>query len=146
MKEKIINFDMDGTLADFYGVENWLECLMNENTTPYEKAKPLYNTIELSALLNELQKEGYEINIISWGAKNSTKHFLKATEKAKIEWLKKYFDVNFDNIFVVPYGTPKDTIKTGILFDDDNKVRTAYNGVAFKPAYITMMLYKLLFE
>ena len=146
MKEKIINFDMDGTLANFYGVEGWLEFLINENTTPYEKAQPLYNTIELSALLNELQKAGYEINIISWGAKNSTEKFLKATKKAKIAWLEKYFNVKFDNVFVVPYGTPKDTIKKGILFDDDNRVRTAYNGIAFKPEYITMILYKLLFE
>lgn len=25
--EKTINFDMDGTIADLYGVENWLEYL-----------------------------------------------------------------------------------------------------------------------
>ena len=27
-----INFDMDGTIADFYGVENWLDYLMEEDT------------------------------------------------------------------------------------------------------------------
>ena len=36
-----INFDMDGTIADLYGVENWLEHLINGNTFPYEMAKPL---------------------------------------------------------------------------------------------------------
>jgi len=143
---KIINFDMDGTLADFYGVENWLNYLTNEDVTPYEKAKPLYNTVEISALLSELQKDGYEINIISWGAKNSSEKFLDETKKAKIAWLEKYFDVKFDNIFVVPYGTPKDTIKKGILFDDDNKIRIAYNGVSFKPKYIISLLYTLLFK
>jgi FMN phosphatase YigB (HAD superfamily) len=144
--EKIINFDMDGTLADFYGVEGWLDFLMNEDTTPYEKAKPLFDTTELSALLNELQQRGYEINIISWGSKNSTKEFLKATESAKIEWLKKYFDVTFDNIFVVPYGTPKDTIKRGVLFDDNNSIRTNYNGVSFKPQSMMSLLYILLYK
>ena len=29
-----IYFDMDGTLANFYGVENWLDYLENEDTTP----------------------------------------------------------------------------------------------------------------
>ena len=29
-----INFDMDGTLANLYGVENWLEMLEAEDTTP----------------------------------------------------------------------------------------------------------------
>lgn len=38
-----IFFDMDGTLADFYGVENWLEYLNAEDTLPYEVAKPLHN-------------------------------------------------------------------------------------------------------
>ena len=36
-----INFDMDGTLCDFYGVENWLNYLMNFDPTPYKVAKPL---------------------------------------------------------------------------------------------------------
>ena len=36
-----INFDMDGTIADLYGVENWLEYLIAENTFPYANARPL---------------------------------------------------------------------------------------------------------
>ena len=27
---KAINFDMDGTLCDFYGVDNWLAYLVNK--------------------------------------------------------------------------------------------------------------------
>ena len=37
---KAINFDMDGTLADFYGVDGWLEYLVNKNAYPYATAKP----------------------------------------------------------------------------------------------------------
>ena len=36
-----IYFDMDGTIADLYGVENWLNDLRTERTTPYEIATPL---------------------------------------------------------------------------------------------------------
>lgn len=32
--EKMIWFDMDGTIADLYGVENWLEDLRNEVARP----------------------------------------------------------------------------------------------------------------
>ena len=39
--EKILNFDMDGTFVDLYGVENWLDDLTNSRTRPYEIAKPL---------------------------------------------------------------------------------------------------------
>ena len=31
-----INFDMEGTLADFYGVDNWLQYLIERNPFPYE--------------------------------------------------------------------------------------------------------------
>ena len=38
---KAIYFDMDGTIADLYGVENWLDYLVAEQTKPYREAKPL---------------------------------------------------------------------------------------------------------
>ena len=34
-----INFDMDGTIADLYGVENWLEYLINGDAFPYAKVR-----------------------------------------------------------------------------------------------------------
>ena len=30
--------DLDGTIADLYGFNDWLEYLQNEQTTPYEEA------------------------------------------------------------------------------------------------------------
>ena len=36
-----ICFDMDGTIADLYGVQDWLTHLENENVYPYIAAKPL---------------------------------------------------------------------------------------------------------
>ena len=35
---KMIVFDMDGTIADLYGVEGWLEMLEAENAAPYVEA------------------------------------------------------------------------------------------------------------
>ena len=35
---KQIWFDMDGTLADLYGVENWLEKLRASDPSPYAEA------------------------------------------------------------------------------------------------------------
>ena len=36
-----IFFDMDGTIADFYNVPNWLLKLRNNDASPYEEAVPL---------------------------------------------------------------------------------------------------------
>ena len=72
---KAIYFDMDGTIANFYGVENWLEYLQNENTFPYENALPLLKFSSLAKILNNLQKKGWSIGIISWLAKNSSENY-----------------------------------------------------------------------
>lgn len=67
-----INFDMDGTIADLYGVENWLEYLINEDTTPYAVAEPLLRLSALARRLNNLQRMGYELAIISWLSKSGS--------------------------------------------------------------------------
>lgn len=137
---KVIYFDMDGTLADFYGVDGWLDCLMANNPFPYMVAKPLHNLNALARRLNNLQKMGWKIGIISWLSKNSNPAFDMAVTQAKRNWLKKHLaSVEFDEIKIVPYGTPKSTVgafKGGILFDDEtpNIIEWENNGGrAFNP-------------
>ena len=78
-----INFDMDGTLCDFYGVEGWSDDLDNYNTRPYEIAKPLLNLSVLARYLNKLQSKGYTVNIISWLSKTSTADFDERVTRVK---------------------------------------------------------------
>ena len=49
-------FDMDGTIADLYGVENWLEMLIAHDETPYAIAKPIVNLSVLARLMNKVQR------------------------------------------------------------------------------------------
>lgn len=130
--EKVINLDMDGSIADLYGVTNWLEYLIAEDATPYAIAKPLVNMQVLARLLNKLQKNGYIINIISWTSKNGSDAYNSLVADVKKAWLKKHLkSVKFNNIFVVPYGTPKNTIASGILFDDEEKNRATWGKNAY---------------
>lgn len=85
---KTIVFDMDGTIADFYGVENWLIEIRNESTKPYEIAEPLYNIETLNTILEFLKMSGWRIVVTSWLAKDSTKEYKEKVRKAKLEWLK----------------------------------------------------------
>jgi len=127
-----INFDMDGTLANFYGVENWLDYLMNKDTTPYRVAKPLFNFSSLARILNRLQREGYEICIISWLAKVDDNDYHEKVTQTKIEWLKNHLpSVHWDRITIVEYGTPKSTCGNGILFDDEEPNRNEWKGIAY---------------
>lgn len=139
-----INFDMDGTLANFYGVDGWLECLINGDATPYAVARPLFNFSALARRLNTLQRNGYEICIISWLAKNSTADFDARVVEIKKEWLKKHLpSVKWDKITIVPYGTPKSTCGEGILFDDEEPNRKEWKGTAYNVENILEILKKL---
>jgi phosphoglycolate phosphatase-like HAD superfamily hydrolase len=130
-----IFFDMDGTITDLYGVENWLDYLIASDALPYEIAKPLIRLNALARILNRLQKQGYKVGVISWLAKNSDTTYDEKVTKAKKEWLKKHLaSVNFDEIHIVKYGTPKQTFaktENDILFDDEEKNRNDWTGKAF---------------
>ena len=127
-----INFDMDGTIANLYGVEGWLEDITNKNARPYKEAKPLVNLSSLARVLNRLQRNGYEIAVISWLAKNSNAEYDEMVTKAKMEWLENHLpSVKWDKISIVAYGTPKSTCGNGILFDDEEPNRKAWNGTAY---------------
>lgn len=131
MNNKTLVFDMDGTIANFYGVEGWLDYLMNEDTTPYEIAEPLYDMDYLNNILENLKKIGWKIVVTTWLAKGGTKEYNDRTRKAKLEWLAKY-NFPYDEIHLVKYGTTKAncTRKIGgyqVLVDDNEKVRKGWN-------------------
>lgn len=127
-----INFDMDGTIADLYGVNGWLEDLTNKSARPYEVAKPLVNMSSFARIVNRLQRNGYKVNVISWLAKNSSEDYDVKVTEAKLIWLKKHCpSVKWDNVSIVAYGTPKSTCGNGVLFDDEERNRNEWQGMAF---------------
>jgi hypothetical protein len=130
-----INFDMDGTIADLYGVENWLEMLIAEDTTPYAEALPLLRLSALARKLNALQRNGYDLAIISWLSKSGSDAYNDAVTAVKMAWLAKHLpSVNWDRITIVPYGTPKQNFcenPLDILFDDEAKNRDNWTGRAY---------------
>ena len=142
--KKEIWFDMDGTIADLYGVEGWLDMLLNENTRPYEIAKPLVNMRELAKVLNRLIEKGWEIGVISWLAKNGTNDYNKKVANAKMKWLAKHLkSVKFAKIDIVEYGTPKQINRNGILFDDEKQNRENWLGIAYNVENIIQVLREL---
>lgn len=130
MKRTLV-FDMDGTIANLYGVENWLEMLRAEDPTPYIVAQPMYDMDTLKVVLEMLKLQGWTIAVTSWLSMGSTREYDKLVRKAKREWLERY-DFPFDEIHLVAYGTTKAncTRKNGgyqILVDDNEKVRNGWN-------------------
>lgn len=142
-----INFDLDGTLCNLYGVENWLEMLIAEDTTPYTVAEPLLRLCTLARKLNALQRAGYNIAIVSWLSKSGSRAYNDAVTVAKLAWLRKHLpSVNWDRITIVPYGTPKQNFcetPFDILFDDEAKNRDNWTGIAYDVENIMEVLKNL---
>ena len=130
-----INFDMDGTIANLYGVDNWLEMLIAEDTTPYMVAKPMLRMNVLARKLNALQRMGYNLAVISWLSKNGTAEYNARVTETKIAWLNKHLpSVHWDRVTIVPYGTPKENYcynSLDVLFDDEERNRNNWTGRAY---------------
>lgn len=143
--KKEIWFDMDGTIADLYGVEGWLNYLIKEDVYPYANAKVMLNFSLMARLLNRLQEQGWKIGIISWTSKCGSENYNIAVEVAKRAWLARHLpSVEWDEIKVVRYGTNKYmTCGGGILFDDEKGNRDNWKDTAYEPCKIMEVLKEL---
>lgn len=124
--------DMDGTIADLYGVENWLQLLEAQDPRPYIEARPIVRMSSLAKILNNRQKIGYKICIVSALAKNAPHEYDLQVMEAKKKWLKKHLaSVKFDEIKFVPYEFIKNNVNTGndILIDDEARHLNKWTGI-----------------
>ncbi len=118
-------FDMDGTIADLYHVENWLPKLRAYDPSPYKEAVPMWDMDRLSTVLEALRALGHTVTVVSWLSKESTIEYSRATRAAKRAWLREQ-KFPFDEIHLVKYGTPKSKFSKSdainIFFDDSEEV------------------------
>jgi phosphoglycolate phosphatase-like HAD superfamily hydrolase len=148
MNVKMICFDMDGTIANLYGVSGWLEKLRAFDPTPYAEAEPMWDMEELAEVLMALKSVGTEIRIITWLSKETTSEYDNLVREAKREWLEKC-GFPFDNFHGVAYGTTKANCVRkyldegeAILIDDNAKVREGWHlGEAIDPTAIDIVEY-----
>jgi hypothetical protein len=142
--EKKICFDLDGTLANLYAVDGWLDMLRAYDPTPYAQAEPMLNMSAFARLLHKAQRLGYEICIISWLSKESNQEYDNAVTVAKLEWLRIHLpSVEWNEINIVAYGTPKHEICGGVLFDDEEHNRKEWGVGGLEPSEIMDFLRNL---
>ena len=126
MKLKIL-FDLDGTLGNLFGRNDWLEKLKNEEPI-YEELEPLVDMEKLNIIANKLKSVGVEFGVVTWLAMGASEEYEFITSMEKYRWCKKYipFITEFE---CQPYGTPKQTNYHHckcILIDDNADVRQAF--------------------
>ena len=131
MKKTNVYLDMDGTIADLYGQENWLEMLIEEKDGAFIDCKPM--TTE-KVLMNLFPKERYNIKILSMTPKNASKKYCEKVIEEKNAWLDRYFP-NITERHYLPYGNNKNlkNSKNAILIDDNETIRKNFKGLALNP-------------
>lgn len=149
MKTKVtISFDMDGTLNKMYDLPNWVKDIDSGIVDPYINAKPAVNFSMLAKCLNQLQKNGYRLQVITWLSKSGTEEYNKQVTRAKRQWLQLHLpSVVWDDIRIVEYGHPKQNYcysDEDIIFDDNTAVRNMWNGIAYDEKNILEILKKML--
>lgn len=142
-----IAFDMDGTIANLYGVNGWLSSILEHSAEPYHKAEVLGDVEHIAQLLNKCKAKGYEIEVVSWLAKGSDRAYDGKVRYAKKVWLREHMAVEWSAIHIVKYGTCKDKYRMStedILFDDEEQNRKMWGGKAYEPQDIVRVLTNIL--
>lgn len=122
---------MDGTIANLYGIENWLPRLRAEDKTIFLECEPMISEKEL---LNKFPTENFEMKILSMTPLNATENYCLDVINQKNEWLNKYFPSITKRIYK-PYGHNKNlkNSKNAILIDDSEPIRNSWRGIAINP-------------
>lgn len=126
---KVVYFDMDGTIADLYGVTNCFKRLDALDASVYADAKPIDKYINM---LKEFKHMGYKVIILTCLGMISDPKFDKETIHNKGVWLDKYVGREYiDERIYIPNTKHKESYTNmfgkGILVDDDTKVLCNWN-------------------
>lgn len=131
---RTVYFDMDGTLADLYGVHDVFKRLDNNDASVYIEAAPIPKYVEM---LKEFKNMGYMVGIITAGSRfppgtpdDVRDKMNEDTAEAKQQWLQEQgLSSYIDSFQFIPYGVSKYEVaedKTAILVDDDDRVLSTW--------------------
>lgn len=128
---KKLFFDMDGTVADLYGREGWLESLQLEESGMFLNLKPLFNPRTFSTICQKLISQGWSIGIITWLPLNASIQYMEVVAKEKWLWAMRFMPY-ISEFHTLPYGTPKQyasfqKAQQMVLVDDNYEVCEMWN-------------------
>ena len=124
---KKIYFDLDGTVYDLYGMENWLEMLRNEERGAFTNGNPLVDMERLADMCLMLINNGFQIGVITWLPMGASLEYQEVCTQEKRKWVEKNMPY-VSEFYALEYGTPKQyapakRAKEMWLIDDSREVR-----------------------
>lgn len=134
MKTKVY-LDMDGTIADLYSQENWLDKLKREESNLFRNLVPMITEEELFDMYPE---DEFDIRILSMTPKGASDRYIRQVEFEKDEWLAKHFPkLRQGKRIYMKYGMNKNLkgCANAILIDDNAEIRKRWKGTAIMPTW-----------
>ena len=131
-KRTVVYLDMDGTIFDLYGQENWLAELKAGNEKIFSGDRRIVTEEELRKIFPENE---YDVRILTMTPLGATEDYCLKVINEKNKWLDKYFPSIEKRIFK-KYGHNKNLrgSKNAILVDDSEPIRNSWRGVALNPS------------
>ena len=94
--DKILVWDMDGTIANLYDVPFWCAMLDSKNPLPYSICSPMWDMAELAEVLTSLRSEGWKIEIAMFCAIQRAFKIKKIWSNVNFKWgINPYFFMFF---------------------------------------------------
>lgn len=141
---KTIYFDLDGTLFNLYGKNDWLKRLEAEDETVFNdehKTDFFFNgSKEFNSVINKLMESNVCFEVITWLPMNASKEYENKCEIVKRKWVEKNLPF-VRKVHCLSYGIPKQTATNRhskdekILIDDSAQVCQTWNTKAMRKSY-----------
>lgn len=126
-------FDMDGTIAELYKVNGWLEMLRESDWRVYDKCLPRAHFDRINRAVEALTAHGWQVGVITWASKDVGWGVdCDRIGEIKFDWLCRFFPAIADGKFAcIPYGESKaqylldmeEAGEVNYLVDDNKEVR-----------------------
>ena len=131
MTKTRVYLDMDGTIADLYGIENWLSRLHASDENIFLECKPM---ISENDLLKHFPEDKYTISILSMTPLGASEEYCANVTAQKNKWLDVHFPKLTKRIYKA-YGHNKNLKNSAnaILIDDSEPIRNSWEGIALNP-------------
>lgn len=121
-----IYFDLDGTVYNLYGVNEWEPKLRAENPNVFREGSFIGDYQEFMNICNKLLEKGVQFGVITWLPMQASPEYEVECELVKREWVQRYMP--FVSEFIAQsYGVPKQNAiikraKTMYLLDDNTEI------------------------
>lgn len=135
---RTLYFDMDGTIANLYGSDRWLEKIQSREQV-FTNLEPMPWFEEAKKLIESLKFLGWEVEVITWLPMNATQEYKDLSIEGKMAWLDTNAKGIFNRVNLVDYGTSKQIFgnygNISYLFDDNEEVREEWEASTMGEAF-----------